>query len=48
MKRASPKASGKPTAIATRATSTVPTSTAAIPILPSWGSQFDWVKKLSP
>ena len=41
-------ASGKATTMATRATSTVPTSTAAMPILLSSGCQRVWVKKCSP
>jgi hypothetical protein len=39
---------GKLTTMATRATSTVPTSTAAMPILSSSGCQAVWVKKCKP
>ena len=48
MKSANIKASGKLTTIATSATSTVPTSTAAMPILLSSGFHGVWVKKCSP
>ena len=48
MKSAIIRARGKLTAIATSATSTVPTSTAAIPILSSSGCQFVSVKNLRP